>query len=61
MQNIERVFNFVGVCSTLHDAFLNGCRIQDLCRFFIDYLTKIKCTLMITESQEMVSTDCFLP
>lgn len=45
----------------LHSAFLNGSKIQDLCHFFIDYLTMMGCTLKTTISQEVVSTDYFVP
>lgn len=60
MQNIERI-DFIGVCIMLHSAFLNDSRIQDLCHFFLDYLKMIECTLKTRISQEMVSTDYFLP
>jgi hypothetical protein len=61
VQNIECVFDFIGIFAMLHAAFLNGSKMQDLCHFFIDYLTMIKCTLKTTINQELVSTDYFVP
>jgi hypothetical protein len=61
VQNIECIFDFIGIFIMLHAAFLNGSKIQDFCHFFIDYLTMIECTPKTTISQELFSTDYVIP